>query len=77
MSNITYTYLTDQDKAGIILSHIKSLEHTLYNLEISEIEASVIGNSETSVYAAQILESQSKIAALKQHLDLLNVDPAA
>ena len=62
--------LTNEEKAGIIEQHLKNLEYSKYNLEVSLIEESA---SPTSASAATSLEEQIseinlKISALKAEL---------
>lgn len=67
MTTIGYNYLTGVDKQNIIESHIKALEHSLYNVEISKVEA-IASGSDISTYDAQIADFQTRILALQDKL---------
>ena len=67
-----YEYLTLLDKKSIVQSHIKAVEHTLYNLEVSEIEASASAGSSTGIYAPQISDCQLRLTALNAELNVIN-----
>ena len=41
----TYTYLSDEDKQNIITNHIRNLEYTMYNNEVSIIALTGIDGS--------------------------------
>jgi hypothetical protein len=63
----TYTYLSDEDKQNIITNHIRNLEYTMYNNEVSIIALTGIDGSEEQI---DTLESENdtvrgKITALK------------
>ena len=63
----TYTYLSDEDKENIITNHIRNLEYTMYNNEVSIIALTGIDGSEEQITT---LESDNdtvrgKITALK------------
>lgn len=73
MTAIEYSYLTETDKQNIIESHIKALEHSLYNVEISKVEATASG-LDASTYDAQITDFQTRIAALEEKLSALDGD---
>jgi len=62
----TYTYLSDEDKQNIITNHIRNLEYTMYNNEVSIIALTGIDGSEEQI---DTLESENdtvrgKITAL-------------
>jgi hypothetical protein len=63
----TYTYLSDEDKENIITNHIRNLEYTMYNNEVSIIALTGIDGTAEQI---DTLESEndtvrSKITALK------------
>jgi hypothetical protein len=63
----TYTYLSDEDKQNIITNHIRNLEYTMYNNEVSIIALTGIDGSEEQI---DTLESENdtvrgKITSLK------------
>jgi hypothetical protein len=63
----TYTYLSDEDKENIITNHIRNLEYTMYNNEVSIIALTGIDGSTEQI---DTLESENdtvrgKITALK------------
>lgn len=63
----TYTYLSAEDKENIITNHIRNLEYTMYNNEVSIIALTGIDGSEEQITT---LESDNdtvrgKITALK------------
>ena len=66
-----YKYLTDQEKQEIIVSHIKSNEYNLYNIEVTKVEELASSNpnqSRIDAFDAQISEIQLKLAALTVEL---------
>jgi hypothetical protein len=63
----TYTYLSDEDKQNIITNHIRNLEYTMYNNEVSIIALTGIDGTAEQI---DTLESENdtvrgKITALK------------
>ena len=63
----TYTYLSAEDKENIITNHIRNLEYTMYNNEVSIIALTGIDGSTEQI---NTLESENdtvrgKITALK------------
>jgi len=63
----TYTYLSAEDKENIITNHIRNLEYTMYNNEVSIIALTGIDGSTEQIAT---LESENdtvkgKITALK------------
>jgi hypothetical protein len=66
--------LTNEEKAGIVEQHIKNLEYSKYNLEVSLIEETVSPSSTAVVNSLQdqLLSIQLKIDALKQELSQLS-----
>ena len=63
----TYTYLSDEDKQNIITNHIRNLEYTMYNNEVSIIALTGIDGSTEQI---DTLEAENdtvrgKITALK------------
>jgi hypothetical protein len=65
--------LTNEEKAGIVEQHIKNLEYSKYNLEVSLIEETVSPSSTAVVNSLQdqLLSINLKIDALKQELSQL------
>lgn len=67
----TYNSLTKEEKAQIIRSHIKNLEHTKYNIELSILaEQAVDVPSETTImgYQMQLDDANDKKLALEEEL---------
>ena len=66
--------LTNEEKAGIVEQHIKNLEYSKYNLEVSLIEEAVAPSSTAVVTSLQdqLLSINLKIDALKQELSQLS-----
>jgi hypothetical protein len=63
----TYTYLSDEDKENIITNHIRNLEYTMYNNEVSIIALTGIDGTAEQI---DTLESENdtvrgKITALQ------------
>jgi hypothetical protein len=63
----TYTYLSDEDKQNIITNHIRNLEYTMYNNEVSIIALTGIDGTAEQI---DTLESENdtvrgKITSLK------------
>jgi hypothetical protein len=63
----TYTYLSDEDKQNIITNHIRNLEYTMYNNEVSIIALTGIDGTAEQI---DTLESENdtvrgKITALQ------------
>jgi hypothetical protein len=63
----TYTYLSDEDKENIITNHIRNLEYTMYNNEVSIIALTGIDGTAEQI---DTLESENdtvrgKITSLK------------
>lgn len=70
----TYYYLSEQERVDIIVSHIRSNEYNLYNVEIGKLEelaSPTPDQSKLDSYDLQILEYQSKISALVAEKDSL------
>lgn len=70
MTNI----LTNEDKIAILNQHIKNLAYSLYNIEVSKIEANAAtapNASTISSLTAQATELNAQIDALQEELDSL------
>lgn len=63
----TYTYLSDEDKQNIITNHIRNLEYTMYNNEVSIIALTGIDGSEEQIGTLEADNDtvRGKITALK------------
>jgi hypothetical protein len=63
----TYTYLSDEDKQNIITNHIRNLEYTMYNNEVSIIALTGIDGSEEQITTLEADNDtvRGKITALK------------
>lgn len=64
--------LTNEDKIAILNQHIKNLSYSLYNVEVSKIEANAVASPNASTISslnAQIAELTAQIAALNDELD--------
>ena len=63
----TYTYLSDEDKENIITNHIRNLEYTMYNNEVSIIALTGIDGSEEQIDTLEADNDtvRGKITALK------------
>lgn len=65
----TYEYLSDEEKTNIITNHIRNLEYSMYNNEISLIAIRDGGVSSQEEYEAtlqsDINDIKAKIVALK------------
>jgi hypothetical protein len=63
----TYTYLSDEDKENIITNHIRNLEYTMYNNEVSIIALTGIDGSEEQITTLEADNDtvRGKITALK------------
>lgn len=67
----TYQYLEDADKNAIVENHIRNLEYSMFNSEISIAEASVADPADPILIASlesDIALAKSKILALKSLL---------
>ena len=67
----TYQYLEDADKNAIVENHIRNLEYSMFNSEISIAEASVADPTDPILIASlesDIALAKSKILALKSLL---------
>lgn len=68
------TILTNEEKAAIVNQHIKNLEYSIYNLDISVIEEEAISTPDSNkIFAlnSDITELNAKKAALTAELALL------
>lgn len=66
--------LTNEDKIAIVNQHIKNLAYSLYNVEISKIEANAASSPSASTLSSlteQAMELTAQIAALETELDSL------
>jgi hypothetical protein len=70
------TILTNEEKAAIVNQHIKNLEYSIYNLDISVIEEEAVSTPDSNKISAlnsDITELNAKKAALTAELALLTV----
>jgi hypothetical protein len=77
MTDMVYKYLTDHDKAAVLEAHIRSLEHTVYSLEVSKIEYladTPVDSEKISLADAQADLCRSKIEALENAISLLDLE---
>lgn len=68
------TLLTNDEKSSIINQHLKNLEYSKFNLEVSLIEENAKSTPETDAIAAlnsQIDDVEARIAALTAELNKL------
>lgn len=68
------TQLTNEEKSTIINQHIKNLEYSKFNAQISVIEENAKSEPEAEVLAslnAQLTDYASRITALTAELDKL------
>jgi len=68
------TILTNEEKAGIVTQHIKNIEYSIYNLEISVIEEEAVESPDAekiSTLNSDITELNTKKAALTTELATL------
>jgi len=68
------TILTNEEKAAIVNQHIKNLEYSIYNLDISIIEEEAVSTPDSNKISAlnsDITELNAKKAALTAELALL------
>lgn len=74
MSDTVYTELSNLEKADLLKANIRSLEYSLFGLEISEKVNNALDTpdeyTEEALISA-ISEKKTQIAALKSDLDLL------
>jgi hypothetical protein len=64
----TYEYLTDDDKDSIIENHIRNLEYSLFNTEMSIIAANSVATPNAETLAnlnTELSDVRTKITALK------------
>ena len=64
----TYEYLNDEDKDNIIINHIRNLEYSMFNNEVSIIAIQDGGVSDADSVARmqqEIDDIKAKISALK------------
>ena len=70
------TILTNEEKAGIVNQHIRNIEYSLYNLEISIMEEESVQNPNAEQIATlnvDITELNAKKTALVAELASLTV----
>ena len=60
------TILTNEEKSGIVSQHIKNVEYSLYNLNLSLIEENAVSSPDAD-----------KIESLNDQIDDLNAQKAA
>ena len=68
------TTLTNEDKLSIIDQHIKNVEFSKYNLELSLIEENAVANPDATTISslnAQIVSANAKLAALESEKSAL------
>jgi hypothetical protein len=68
------TLLTNEEKATIINQHIKNLEYSKFNAQISIVEENAKSEPEAEVLTSlndQLADYTSRITALKAELDKL------
>ena len=68
------TILTNEEKAAIVTQHIKNIEYSIYNLEISVIEEEAVQSPDAekiSTLNSDITELNAKKAALTTELATL------
>ena len=64
----TYEYLNDEDKDNIVINHIRNLEYSMFNNEVSiiAIQDGGVSDSESVTRMQQeITDIKAKISALK------------
>ena len=73
---MTLVSLSSEEKISLINSHIKNIQFTKYNAELSIIEenAAVAPNTETlASFTAIIAKSDAQVLALQAEIDALTV----
>jgi hypothetical protein len=60
------TILTNEEKSGIISQHVKNVEYSLYNLNLSLIQENAVSSPDAD-----------KISSLNDQIDDLNAQKAA
>jgi vacuolar-type H+-ATPase subunit I/STV1 len=60
------TILTNEEKSGIVSQHIKNVEYSLYNLNLSLIEENAVSSPDAD-----------KVQSLNDQIDDLNAQKAA
>jgi hypothetical protein len=66
--------LTNEEKAAIVTQHMKNIEYSIYNLEVSVIEEEAVQSPDAEKISAlnsDITELNAKKAALTAELALL------
>jgi hypothetical protein len=66
--------LTNEEKAAIVTQHMKNIEYSIYNLEVSVIEEEAVQSPDAEKISAlnsDITELNAKKAALTTELALL------
>jgi hypothetical protein len=68
------TILTNEEKSAIVNQHIKNIEYSIYNLEVSVIEEEAVSEPDSDKISnlnSDITELNAKKAALAAELALL------
>lgn len=68
MPEVTYEYLDVRDKNNIIVNHIRSVEYSLYNVEIQKVLADAATNRDEQLLtqlSQEIADGVAKIVELK------------
>jgi hypothetical protein len=68
--------LTNEDKLGIVNQHIRSIDYSIYGLQLDLLEAQAVGESDASTIAninSRIAAQNSKRAALVTEKNSLTV----
>lgn len=68
MPEVTYEYLDVRDKNNIIVNHIRSVEYSLYNVEIQKVLADAATNKDEQLLtqlSQEIADGVAKIVELK------------
>ena len=66
--------LTNEEKAAVVTQHIKNVEYSIYNLELSVIEENAVSSPDAgkiSSLADQITDLSAQKTALTTELSLL------
>lgn len=67
--------LTNEEKAGIVEQHLKSVSYSLYGAQLDLIEAQAISNADSEVINSinlRISDLNAKSNALQEELDSLS-----
>jgi hypothetical protein len=66
--------LTNEEKAAVVTQHIKNVEYSIYNLELSVIEENSVASPDASKISSlneQLVDLASQKTALTAELSLL------